>query len=67
MIDYRDFRIMHRHDQGWEELKGPEHHDPAAHDPEQSWARGEPIYRCSCGEEVALVPPDETRPSQRPG
>jgi hypothetical protein len=52
-------RLEHRHSDGsWSPLQRS-HHDPADHDPERGWARGE-IYRCStCEEEVRVVPADE--------
>ena len=52
-------RLEHRHSDGsWSPLQRS-HHDPADHDPERAWAKGE-IYRCSgCDEEVRVVPSDD--------
>jgi hypothetical protein len=53
-------RIEHRHSDGsWSPLERS-HHDPADHDPERGWAKGE-IYSCtSCDEQVRIVLDDDT-------
>ncbi len=53
------YRLQHRHSDGsWETLvPSPAHHDPAAHDPEKSWAEGD-VYVCpSCDEQVRVHRP----------
>jgi hypothetical protein len=52
-------RLEHRHSDGsWNPLQRS-HHDPADHDPERGWSRGE-IFQCStCDEEVRVVPTDD--------
>jgi hypothetical protein len=50
----QEFQLEHRHSDGtWERLDRVEH-DSAAHDSERSWLR-RAIFRCSCGEEVAVT------------
>ena len=60
MLDFtRDFKLMHRHGSGFEEMIEERAHDAADHDPERSW-RGARIFRCkTCAEEVMFVPPAE--------
>jgi hypothetical protein len=63
----RGFALEHRHSDGsWSPLEpGPEHHDPAQHDPERDWQHGRFFVCKVCGEEVrvttteALADPDE--------
>ncbi len=50
----QEFQLEHRHSDGtWERLQRVEH-DSAAHDSERSWLR-RTIFRCECGEEVAVT------------
>jgi hypothetical protein len=50
----QQFRLEHHHNDGtWSPLE-PIHHDSAAHDAERSWLR-RTIFRCDCGEEVAVT------------
>jgi hypothetical protein len=52
-------RLEHRHEDGsWAQLvPRPSHHDPADHDPERDWAKGQ-IYACStCDEEIRVSDP----------
>lgn len=49
-------KIEHRHSDGsWSSLEPmPQHHDPAQHDPERGWERGQ-VFKCAaCEEEVRI-------------
>ena len=50
----QDYRLEHHHNDGsWFPLERVGH-DAVDHDPERSWIK-RAIYRCECGEEVALI------------
>ena len=52
------YEPQHRHGSGeWAPMR--EHHDAAEHDPERGWLRGRRIFRCDCGDEIALTIPDD--------
>lgn len=52
-------RLEHRHDDGsWGTLERT-HHDPADHDPERGWAKGDIIYACTTCDEVVRVRPSD--------
>jgi hypothetical protein len=52
-------RLEHRHSDGsWSDFERS-HHDPAEHDPERAWSRGE-IYVCkTCNEQVRVSALDD--------
>lgn len=52
-------RLEHRHSDGsWSALDPrPGNHDPADHDPERGWAKGQ-LFKCkTCDEEVRVMDP----------
>jgi hypothetical protein len=52
-----ELRLSHRHHDGaWSEMRRV-HHDPAEHDPERAWERGQ-VFQCtSCDERVVVADP----------
>jgi hypothetical protein len=55
-------RLEHQHSDGtWGALKRV-HHDPADHDPERDWARGE-VYECTTCDELVRVSPAGDEPA----
>lgn len=51
-----ELTLNHRHEDGsWGRLEPrPTHHDPADHDPERDWSKGQ-LYVCAtCDEEVMV-------------
>jgi hypothetical protein len=58
-------QLEHRHNDGtWSPLE-PMHHDSAAHDSERSWLH-RTIFRCDCGEEVAVTDNGELEDGEEP-
>ena len=60
---FEELMVRHRHDDGsWGELRpvSTEHHDPASHDPERAWDDTH-LFRCDCGEEMAVTVRDTDR------
>jgi hypothetical protein len=57
-----ELKLTHRHSDGqWSALR--EHHDSSQHDAERLWDKGRRIFRCDCGEEVAVsTEPDDAPP-----
>jgi hypothetical protein len=52
-------RLEHRHDDGsWAALERAPH-DPADHDPERSWGRGQVFACTTCDEQVRIGLPDD--------
>jgi hypothetical protein len=54
-------RVQHRHSDGtWGAMDpSPNHHDPAAHDPEREWGTGTTYLCKACGEEVLITTADD--------
>jgi hypothetical protein len=59
-------QLEHRHTDGsWNRLQRS-HHDPADHDPERDWVKGQ-IYSCStCDEQIRVSAPESDRPGGTP-
>jgi hypothetical protein len=57
-----DLRLEHRHSDGtWSALKRS-HHDPADHDPERDWLKGD-VWTCTtCDEQVRVRNPAAAEP-----
>lgn len=49
-------QLAHRHPDGTSHPMQAERHDPAKHDPEQSWLRGQRFVCLDCQAAVTLVP-----------
>jgi hypothetical protein len=55
MIDYQDFKVLHRHGTEWVEGRPIDPHDLAARDPERLWAKHGQLFECeTCGGIVSL-------------
>lgn len=59
------YKLEHGHGNGrWTPMR--EHHDSSEHDAERAWDRGRRIFRCDCGEEVAVnIEPDSEAEADR--
>lgn len=58
------YEVSHRHGGNeWTPMR--EHHDPAEHDPERGWLRGKRIFRCDCGDEIAITLPENDEEQRR--
>jgi hypothetical protein len=60
----RGLSVEHRHSDGtWSRMElGPEHHDPAQHDPEAGWQHGRVFICRACEEEVRIASAPESDP-----
>jgi hypothetical protein len=55
------YNLEHGHGDSWAPMR--EHHDPSEHDAERLWDKGRRIFRCDCGEQVAVT----VEPTDDPG
>jgi hypothetical protein len=63
MLNVQTIQLMHVHGGEQVPMVDRTHHDPADHDPEQTWREGARIFRCTtCDEEVVVLPPDNDDP-----
>jgi hypothetical protein len=61
----QEYRVMHRHADGWAEMRPRAHHGPSDHDPERGWGKGV-IFACeACQESVTLLPDEPS--GEHPG
>ena len=53
--------LLHRHGDGWKELREVRHASPEENDLERRLLRGERLFRCAeCDLEILAVPPESS-------
>jgi hypothetical protein len=61
LLNFEQMALLHRHGDGWKELREVRHASPEENDLERRLLRGERLFRCAeCDLEILAVPPESS-------